>query len=492
MSIGAKPFGVSAFGAPSGDGSATKTLTSQLISATVNAPSIDLVGRIVVTGVATASSLGTVTLVGGSATALSSVTASVPTPSISIDVDANLTLASVTASAALNSTTAQAKGNSTATAVTASAALGSITFIAPANVTLSSPALTTVVSDSVGFGIFANVDLPSVTAATTNNTVTTNLTANPTSPSVSATTAAGTLTGDAEANETLSGVSLDITAILEAGDGSGTQIGDALKIVPSASLSTSDTFTHNVTVASGTNSYGTGNKYYVSGYSGASPTIALTKGSTYIFDQSDSSNSGHPFKFSTTANGTHGGGAEYTVGVTSVGIPGYAGAYTQIVVQDGAPSTLYYYCQVHSGMGGSANVSPRATIGFEADALHTITGQASAGISNSTVDFDAEANITTPSVNATLFLVPDLTLFLEVDAFIDIPSVIGRFTTNLNRPADNFFDYDSIADLYTRQRTVYINDPTALQSRTVHIQPENYTLTIAATIESSKTVAITR
>ena len=41
---------------------------------------------------------------------------------------------------------------------------------------------------------------------------------------------------------------------------------------------------------------------------------------------------------------------------------------------------------------------------------HTITGQASAGISNSTVDFDAEANITTPSVNATLFLVPDLTL----------------------------------------------------------------------------------
>ena len=492
MSIGAKPFGVSAFGAPGGDGSASKTLASQLISATVNAPSIDLDASISVTGVSSAASLNGVNVVGGSATALSSVTASVPTPSISIDVDANLTLASVTASAALNSTTAQAKGNSTATAVTASASLGSITFTALANVTLSSPAITTAVSDNVGFGIFANVNLPSVTAATTNNTLTTNLTANPTSPSVAATTAAGTLTGDAEANKTLSGVSLDITAILEAGDGSGTQIGDALKIVPSASLSTSDTFTHNVTVASGTNSYGTGNKYYVSGYSGASPTIALTKGSTYIFDQSDSSNAGHPFRFSTTANGTHGGGTEYTSGVTTVGTPGTSGAYTQIVVQDGAPATLYYYCQVHSGMGGSASVSPRATIGFEADALHTITGQASATLQHSGVDFDAEANITPTGINATLTLVPDLTLFLEVDAFIDIPSVIGRFATNLNRPADNFFDYDSIADLYTRQRTVYINDPTALQSRTVHIQPENYTLTIAATIESSRTVAITR
>ena len=50
-----------------------------------------------------------------------------------------------------------------------------------------------------------------------------------------------------------------------------------------------------VTVASGTNSYGTGNKYYIAGLSGASPTVTLNEGTTYRFDQSDASNSGHPF-----------------------------------------------------------------------------------------------------------------------------------------------------------------------------------------------------
>ena len=85
------------------------------------------------------------------------------------------------------------------------------------------------------------------------------------------------------------------------------------------------------------------------------PIVVLTKGKTYIFDQSDSSNSGHPLKFSTTADGTHGGGTEYTTGVTYNGTPGSAGAYTQIVVTSTTP-TLYYYCENHSGMGNGTNV----------------------------------------------------------------------------------------------------------------------------------------
>lgn len=119
---------------------------------------------------------------------------------------------------------------------------------------------------------------------------------------------------------------------------------------------TTDTSVTNytVTVASGTNSYGTGNKYYVAGLSGASPTLTLSEGNTYRFDQSHSSNSSHPLRFSTTANGTHGGGSEYTTGVTTNGTAGNAGAYVQITVPSGAP-TLYYYCTNHSGMGGTAN-----------------------------------------------------------------------------------------------------------------------------------------
>ena len=106
--------------------------------------------------------------------------------------------------------------------------------------------------------------------------------------------------------------------------------------------------TYTVTVANP----GYGNKYYLNG--SLQLTVNLSEGSTYRFDQSDSSNSGHPLRFSTTSNGTHGGGSEYTTGVTTNGTPGSSGAYTQITVASGAP-TLYYYCTNHSGMGGQAN-----------------------------------------------------------------------------------------------------------------------------------------
>ena len=111
--------------------------------------------------------------------------------------------------------------------------------------------------------------------------------------------------------------------------------------------------TYVVTVASGTNAYSTGNKYYITDFTDASPTVTLTEGVTYRFDQSDSTNTEHPLKFSTTADGTHDSGIEYTTGVTYNGVPGQTGAYTEITVEVGAP-TLYYYCANHSGMGTSA------------------------------------------------------------------------------------------------------------------------------------------
>ena len=98
---------------------------------------------------------------------------------------------------------------------------------------------------------------------------------------------------------------------------------------------------------------GSGNKYYID-TGGPAPTISLTEGTTYRFDQSDGTNSGHPLRFSTTSGGSHSGGSEYTTGVTTNGTPGSAGAYTEITVASSAP-TLYYYCTAHAGMGGQLN-----------------------------------------------------------------------------------------------------------------------------------------
>ena len=101
--------------------------------------------------------------------------------------------------------------------------------------------------------------------------------------------------------------------------------------------------------------YTEGNRYTVDNIK--QNIITFTIGKTYIFDQSDSSNLGHPIRFSTTSNGTHGGGSEYTTGVTNVGTPGQAGASTSIVITASTP-LLYYYCGNHSLMGNSTNIIP--------------------------------------------------------------------------------------------------------------------------------------
>ena len=120
--------------------------------------------------------------------------------------------------------------------------------------------------------------------------------------------------------------------------------------VGTVSVSVSGSIAQTFTVTD--QSYYGANKYYIDGSRQA--TVTLSEGSTYRFDQSDSSNSGHPLRLSATSDGTHAGGSEYTTGVTTNGTPGSSGAYTQITVASGAP-TLYYYCTNHSGMGGQAD-----------------------------------------------------------------------------------------------------------------------------------------
>ena len=89
--------------------------------------------------------------------------------------------------------------------------------------------------------------------------------------------------------------------------------------------------------------------------------VTLYRGFTYTFDQSASSNSAHPFRLSTTSDGTHGGGTQYTEGVTYTGTQGSSGLMTFTVPLD-APDTLYYYCQNHGSMGGEITIQSLGSV----------------------------------------------------------------------------------------------------------------------------------
>ena len=95
--------------------------------------------------------------------------------------------------------------------------------------------------------------------------------------------------------------------------------------------------------------------YSVTGQSGAiyidgveRPQLSLEPGNTYTFSGFQA---WHPLKFSTTPNGTHGGGAEYLDGVNVL-----SSNSVSITIDETTPQ-LYYYCQNHSGMGSSVNIS---------------------------------------------------------------------------------------------------------------------------------------
>ena len=86
------------------------------------------------------------------------------------------------------------------------------------------------------------------------------------------------------------------------------------------------------------------------------PSITLKKNHTYVFDVSDSSNTGHLFKFSSaTPSGTV---TDISAGYTASGTAGTKGATVTWVVPS-ATTTAWYYCSAHT-YNNKMNVTPTA------------------------------------------------------------------------------------------------------------------------------------
>lgn len=111
------------------------------------------------------------------------------------------------------------------------------------------------------------------------------------------------------------------------------------------------------------NGVGSSSGYKIDGV--FSPFLTLVPGRTYRFDQSDNSNSGHPLEFYYDAAKTAG----YSTAVTTNGVAGQAGAYTEIAVTDATPTVLHYQCTAHGNMGNAVQTNSRTLTGFDTDDL---------------------------------------------------------------------------------------------------------------------------
>ena len=195
---------------------------------------------------------------------------------------------------------------------------------------------------------------------------------------------------------------------------------------------TAPTKTYRVVVVSDSgNKYRFRNSGNTATFAQSAVTLDLQEGGTYTFDASDSSVSSHPFVIGTSANSN-----EYSSGVTykldgvtktySQYTSGFAAATTRqliITVAASAP-TLYYWCSVHSGMGGQINTNTLfGSTNFDGSILSVVSANTTAGFSIATYTGNGSA----ATIGHGLSTAPDVVIVKSRSNAVDWQVYIDAF-----------------------------------------------------------------
>ncbi|MDB4059576.1 S8 family serine peptidase [Gammaproteobacteria bacterium] len=192
---------------------------------------------------------------------------------------------------------------------------------------------------------------------------------------------------------------------LEIGSVSTTDADDGNTIT----YSVNNSVTQKIEVSVAANASGSGNVYVISG--AQKKALFLEVGKTYRFEHPTA----HPFRFSTTSDGTHGGGEAYTAGVDTS-----TDGVTLLTVSADTPAGLYYYCSVHAGMGADVTSSSNSFPAISAsntgaltfnqrpdfETLASFSAKVTASDGVNTTDQDIQVNISDVDVEGPVFSTP--------------------------------------------------------------------------------------
>jgi len=253
------------------------------------------------------------------------------------------------------------------------------------------------------------------------------------------------LTGIATiAGETKLGAGLTIAGVTTTGE----NLGGFKRLVGAAS---STVVSIAVTVASKTADHryfgqGSANGYWLDGVQ--SPFVTLVPGKLYYFDQSHSTNSGHPLRFYLEQDKAN----SYTTEITTGGSPGSSGAYTQIGIgtasnENNHPAVLHYQCSAH-GLMGNAVATQSNAVNLPDSVVTTVRGNLMPG-ADSSYDIGASGTRFTNIYGDTLYgdgsNLTNLPTQVSIANNADNRVITGGSGVNLNGEANLTFDGSTLA-----------------------------------------------